>query len=137
MARQCPRGHDSIKPGEVADDMSANHLTRQAPNLAKDRARQFEIKLKVAMAKIQSFGGDGDENVRGQSTRSRGHAESPSLDLSIGHHLSSGLRRSSSESSAAAARRCSRQSEHEEEDGSERGGATGRADRATWSGSTR
>jgi hypothetical protein len=119
MARQCPRVHDGIKPGEVADDMSANHLTRQAPNLAKDRAKQFEIKLEVATAKIQSFGGDGDENVRGQSIRSCGQAESLSLDLSIGHHLRSGLWRSSSKSSAAAARRCSRQSEREEEDGTE------------------
>jgi hypothetical protein len=39
---------------------------------------------------------------RRQSIRSRGQAESPSLDLSTEHHLSSGLRRSSSESSAAA-----------------------------------
>jgi hypothetical protein len=65
MARQCLRGHDDIKPGEVADDTSANHLTRQAPDLAEDRAKQFEIKLEVAMAKIQSFGGEGDESVRG------------------------------------------------------------------------
>jgi hypothetical protein len=35
-----------------------------------------------------------------QSSRSHGQAESPSLDLSIEHHLSSGLRRGSSESSA-------------------------------------
>jgi hypothetical protein len=73
-----------------------------------------------------------------QSTRSRGQAESPSLDLSSRPHLSGGLRRSSSESSAAAARRCSRQWEREgEDDASERGGTTGRADRATWSGLTR
>jgi hypothetical protein len=65
MARQCPRGHDGIKPGEVADDTSANHLTRQAPDLAEDRAKQLEIKLEVAMAKIQSFGGKGDMSVRG------------------------------------------------------------------------
>jgi hypothetical protein len=72
----------------------------------------------------------------GQSTRSRGQAESPSLDLPIGHHLSGGLQRSSSESSSVVARRCSRQREREgEDDAGERGGATGRADRATWSGS--
>jgi hypothetical protein len=65
MARQCPRGHIGIKPGEVADDMSAYHLARQAPDLAEDRATQLEIKLEVAMAKIQSFGGEGDESVRG------------------------------------------------------------------------
>jgi hypothetical protein len=62
MARQCPRGHDGIKPGEVADDTSAKH---QAPDLAKDRAKQLEIKLEVAMAKIPSFGGEGDASVRG------------------------------------------------------------------------
>jgi hypothetical protein len=65
MARQCPRGHDGIKPGEVADDTSANHLTRQAPDLAQDRAKQLKIKLEVAMAKIQSFRGEGDESVWG------------------------------------------------------------------------
>jgi hypothetical protein len=65
---------------------------------------------------------------RGQSTRSCGQAGAPSLDLSIGNHLSGGLRRSSSESSVAAARRCSRQSEREEEDESERGGC----DRSGW-----
>jgi hypothetical protein len=65
MARQCPRGHDGIKPGEVTDDTSAKQLTRQAPDLAKDRAKQLEIKLEVTMAKIQSFGGEGDESVWG------------------------------------------------------------------------
>jgi hypothetical protein len=65
MARQCPRGHDGIKPGEVADNISAYHLTRQAADLTKDRAKQLEIKLEVAMAKIQSFGGEGNESVRG------------------------------------------------------------------------
>jgi hypothetical protein len=74
----------------------------------------------------------------GQSTRSRGQAESPSLDLSIEHHLSGGLRRSSSKLSAAAARRCGCQREHEGEDNAgERWGMTGRADQATWSGLTR
>jgi hypothetical protein len=62
MARQCPRGHDGLKPGEVADDTLANH---QAPDLAKDRAKQLEIKLEVAMAKIPSFEGEGDASVRG------------------------------------------------------------------------
>jgi hypothetical protein len=42
-----------------------HHLTRQAPDLAEDRAKQLEIKLEVAMAKNQSFGGEGDESVRG------------------------------------------------------------------------
>jgi hypothetical protein len=65
MAGQCPRGHDGIKPGEVADDTSANHLTLHAPDLAEDRAKQLDIKLEVAMAKIQSFGGEGDASVCG------------------------------------------------------------------------
>jgi hypothetical protein len=66
-----------------------------------------------------------------QSTRSRGQAKSPSLDLSIEHHLSSGLRRGSSESSTAAARRCGRQRGHGgEDDAGERRGMTGWADRA-------
>jgi hypothetical protein len=63
MVRQCPRGHDGIKPGEVTDDTSAYHLTRRAPGLAEEKARQLEIKLEVAMAKIQSFGGKGDDRV--------------------------------------------------------------------------
>jgi hypothetical protein len=58
-----------------------------------------------------------------QSIRSRGQAESPSLDLPIRPHLSGGLQRSSSESSAAAARRRGRQRERErEDDAGERGG---------------
>jgi hypothetical protein len=65
MARQCPRSHDGIKPGEVADDMSAYHLTRHAPYLTVEKAKQLEIKLEVAMAEIQSFGGEGDRSVRG------------------------------------------------------------------------
>jgi hypothetical protein len=52
MAGQCPRGHDGIKPGEVTDGTSANHLTRQAPDLTDERAKQLENKLEVAMAKI-------------------------------------------------------------------------------------
>jgi hypothetical protein len=56
MARQCPRGHDGIKPGEVADDISVYRLARQAPDLAEDKAKQLEIKLEVDMAKIQSVG---------------------------------------------------------------------------------
>jgi hypothetical protein len=38
MARQCPCGHDGIKPGEVADDMSAYHLAHQVPDLAVEKA---------------------------------------------------------------------------------------------------
>jgi hypothetical protein len=111
MARQCPCDHDGIKPGEVTDDMLTYHLTRRAPNLAKEMAKQLEVMLEVAMAKIQRIGGEGDKSAQGQSTRSRGQAGASSPDLSTGTHLSGGLRRSSSESSAAAVRRCSHQSE--------------------------
>jgi hypothetical protein len=52
MARQCSRGHGGTKPGEGADDTSANHLTRQAPDLAEEKAKQLEIKLEVAMAEV-------------------------------------------------------------------------------------
>jgi hypothetical protein len=65
MARQCLCGHDGIKPGEVTDDTSAKQLTRQASDLAEGRAKQLEIKLEVAMAKIQSVRGKGDASVRG------------------------------------------------------------------------
>jgi hypothetical protein len=71
MARQCPCGHDGIKPGEVADDVLAYHLTSHAPNLAMEKAKQLEIKLEVAMAKIQSFGGKGDESVQGGNRQDR------------------------------------------------------------------
>jgi hypothetical protein len=128
MARQRPLGHDGIKPGEVADDMSAYHLTRHAPNLVVEGDKQLENNLEVAMAEFQSFRGKGHDSVQGQLTRSRGQAGAPSPDLSTGTHLSGGLRRSSSESSAAAGR-CSCQSKREEEDEGERRGATGRAGR--------
>jgi hypothetical protein len=64
MASQCPRGHDGTKPGEVADDMSANHLTHRAPDLAEEMAKQLEINLEVAMAEIQSIGGEGNESTQ-------------------------------------------------------------------------
>jgi hypothetical protein len=35
------------------------------PDLIEDRAKQLEIMLEVAMAKIQSFRGEGDASVRG------------------------------------------------------------------------
>jgi hypothetical protein len=65
MVRQCPRGHDRIKPGEVTDDMSAYHLTRHVLDLTVENAKQLEIKLEVAMVEIQSFGGERDESVQG------------------------------------------------------------------------
>jgi hypothetical protein len=65
MARQCPRGHDGTKPGEGADHTSVSHLTRQAPDLTEEKAKQLETKLEVAMAEIQSVGGDRDESAKG------------------------------------------------------------------------
>jgi hypothetical protein len=131
MAGQCPRGHDGIKLGEVADDTSAKHRTHQAqislrtgPSSSRSSSRSPWPRSRASEAKTMQASGK-------QSTRSRGQAESPSLDLSIEHHLSSGLRRGSSESSAAAARRCGRQRGREEEDDAgERRGMTSRADRA-------
>jgi hypothetical protein len=57
-----PRWH---QPGEGADDTSASHLTRQAPDLTEEKAKQLEIKLEVTMAEVQSIGGEGDESTRG------------------------------------------------------------------------
>jgi hypothetical protein len=65
MARQCPRGHDGTKPGEGADSTWASHLTRQAPDLAEEKAKQLEIKLEVAMAEVYSIGGDRDKSAKG------------------------------------------------------------------------
>jgi hypothetical protein len=65
MARQCPHGHDGSKPGEGANDTSASHLTRQAPDLAEEKAKQLETKLEVAKAEIQSVRGDRDESAKG------------------------------------------------------------------------
>jgi hypothetical protein len=65
MARQCPRGHDGTKQGEGADDTSASHLTHQASDLVEGKAKRLKTKLEVAMAEIQSTGGDRDESTRG------------------------------------------------------------------------
>jgi hypothetical protein len=65
MAGQCPRGHDGTKLGEGANDTSANHLTRQAPDLAEEKAKQLETKLEVTIAEIRSVGGDRDESAKG------------------------------------------------------------------------
>jgi hypothetical protein len=45
--------------------MSASHLTRQAPDLAEEKAKQLETKLEVAMVEIQSVGGNRDESAKG------------------------------------------------------------------------
>jgi hypothetical protein len=64
MARQCPRGHDDTKPGEGTDDTSTSPLTHQASDLAEGKAKRLKTKLEVAIAEIQSAGGDRDENTR-------------------------------------------------------------------------
>jgi hypothetical protein len=79
MARQCPRDHDDTKLGEGADDTSASHRTHQAPDLAEGKAKRLETKLEVAMAEIQSAGGDRDKSTRGNrsdlSDRQERHRE--------------------------------------------------------------
>jgi hypothetical protein len=83
MARQCPRGHDGTKPGEGADDTSASHRTHQAPNLAEGKAKWLKTKLEVAMAEIQSVGGDRDKStgrVIDQISRTSGNTVARSID---------------------------------------------------------
>jgi hypothetical protein len=132
MARQCPRGHDGTKPGEVADDTSTKYLAHPAQILPRTRHNSSRASSRSPWPKSRASEMKGMQGSRGQSSRSRGQAEPSSLDLSIEHHLSSGGRWSSSESSTAAARRRSRQGSHERGgDASERGEeATGRTDRA-------
>jgi hypothetical protein len=132
MARQCPRGHDGMEQGEVADDTSTKHPANQAQISPWARPSSLRASSRTPWPKSRALEAKGMRASMRQSIRSHGQAESPSLDLSNAHHLSSGLRRSSSESSATAARRRSHQGEREREDNaSERGGkATGRTDRA-------
>jgi hypothetical protein len=132
MVRQCPRGYDGIKPGEVADDTSTKHPTHQAQILPQTRHDSSRASSRLPWPMSRASETKGMQASGGQSCRSRGQAEPPSLDLSIEHHLSSGDRRSSSESSTAAARQRSRQGSCERggntsEQGEE---ATGRTDRA-------
>jgi hypothetical protein len=132
MVRQCPRGHDGIKPGEVADNTSTKHPAHQAQISPRTRHSSSRASSRSPWPKSRASEMKGMQASRGQSSRSCRQAEPPSLDLSIEHHLSSGDWRSSSESSTAAARRRSRQGSHEGEgDASERGEeATGQTDRA-------
>jgi hypothetical protein len=89
-------------------------IRRRSTQLTKPRSRCGQGLAAREQARGHHVQGNELQRQRGvqasrrQSIRSRGQAESPSLDLSIEHHLSSGLWRSSSESSAAAARRRSR-----------------------------
>jgi hypothetical protein len=130
MARQCPRGHDGIKPGEVADKTSTKHPAHQAQISPRTRHGSSRATSRSPWPKSRASEMKGMQASRGQSSRSRGQAEPPSPDLSIEHHLSSGDRRSSSESSTVAARRCSRQESRERGgDTSERGGRGDRSDR--------
>jgi hypothetical protein len=101
MVRQYPRGHDGIKPGELADDTSTNHPAHQAQ--ISQRTRPSSSRLPWPRSRASEV--KGMRTSGKQSTRSREQAESLSPDLSIRHHLSDGFWRSSSESRAAAARR--------------------------------
>jgi hypothetical protein len=116
MAGQCPRGHDGIKPGEVADDTSANHLTHQAQISPRTGPSISRLSLRSPWPRSRASEVKGMRASGKQLTRSRRQVESSSLDLWIGHHLNGGLWRSLSESSAAAARRRSCQRERERED---------------------
>jgi hypothetical protein len=75
------------------------------------------------------------QTTRTQSSRSRGQAEPPSPDLSIGRHLGGRYQRGSSESSAAAQ---SPGESRERRGTGERGGkeVAGRSRPSHWSGST-
>jgi hypothetical protein len=64
-AQEVPPWHGEAVLGEGADDTSASHVIHQAPDLAEGKAKRLETKLEVAMAEIQSTGGDRDESTRG------------------------------------------------------------------------
>jgi hypothetical protein len=131
MAGQHPRGHDGIKPGEVADDTSAKHYTHQTQISLRTGLSSSRSSSRLTWPRSRASEAKRMRSSRKQSIRSREQAESLSLDLSIEHHLSTGLRHGSSESSAAAVRRCGRQRGRGGEDSAgEQRGMTGRADRA-------
>jgi hypothetical protein len=137
MARQCPRGHDGTKPGEGVDDTSASHLTHQALDLTEGKAKRLETKLEVAMAEIQSVGGDRDESTKGvidqisqigRSAIARSINWHPSQRLTLAEVV--GIKRGGGGATQSPERARGRRR-------GERGGAAGWFDRATWSGSTR
>jgi hypothetical protein len=104
MAGQCPRGHDGIKPGEVTDDTSMNHPAHQAQISLRTGPSSSRSSSRSPWPRSRASEVKGTRTSGKQSIRSHGQAESPSLDLPIGHHLSGGFWRSSSESSAAVTR---------------------------------
>jgi hypothetical protein len=122
MARQCPCGHDGIKPGKVTDDTSMKHPAHQAQVSPWTRPSNSGASSRSPWPRSRALEAKGMRATRKQSSRSRRQAEPPSLDLSIERHLSGGDQWSSSESSTVAARRRSRQGSREGEgDASERG----------------
>jgi hypothetical protein len=128
MAGQCPRGHDGIKPGEVADDTSVNH------QLAKHRSRRGQGRA----ARDQARGRHG-QDLELQRRRGCERPGSNRQDLSDRRNrrrLIYRLGPISAADSGGARRNRARRQQGDAVDTSERGGATGRADRATWSGST-
>jgi hypothetical protein len=104
MAGQCPCGHDGIKPGEVADNTSMKHPAHQAQVSPWTRPSNSRSSSRSPWPRSQASEVKGMRASRKQSVRFHGQVELLSLDLSIEHHLSSGLRRSSSESSTVVAR---------------------------------
>jgi hypothetical protein len=137
MAKQCPHGHNGTKPGEGADDTSASHLTRKAPDLTEEKAKQLETKLEVAMAEIQSIEGDRHESTKGvidKISRTCRNTIARSIDWHPTRRLTPvelvGIKRGGGRATQSPERARGRRR-------GERGGAAGRFDRATWSGSTR
>jgi hypothetical protein len=109
MARQCPRGHNGIEPEEDADDTSTQQQAHQDQAPPCTRPRNSRASSRSPWPESRTSEANGMQTTRTQTSRSRGQAEPPSPDLSIGQHLGGGDRRSSSESSVAVARRHSRQ----------------------------
>jgi hypothetical protein len=143
MARQCPRGHDGIEPEEDADDTSTQQQAHQDQAPPCTRPSNSRASSRSPWPESRTSKAEEMQKTRTQSIRSRGQAEPPSPDLSIGRHLGGGDRRSSSESRAAAARRHSRQMSRERgveqvSEGEERGGRSGpteplvRLDQLAW-----
>jgi hypothetical protein len=108
-----------------------------APDLAEGKAKRLETKLEVAMAEIQGAGGDGAKGVEGiidQISRTGRSAVTRSTDWHPSRRLTPAevvrIKRGGGEATQLP--------EHEREEGERWArGATGRFDRATWSGSIR
>jgi hypothetical protein len=143
MARQCPRGHDGIELEEDANDTSTQQQAHQDQAPPWTRPSNSRASSRLPWPESRMSEAKGMQMTRTQPSRSRGQAEPPSPDLSIGRHLGGGDRRSLLESSAVAARRHSRQVSRERgeeqvsegEEGGSRSGSTEplvRLDQLAW-----